>query len=246
MILAIWKPKGPTSHDVVDAVRRITGEQRVGHAGTLDPMAEGVLVVGIGRGATRRLHEITNTEKEYIATIQLGATSTTDDAEGEITETQNAERRTQNEIAFVLQQFVGRIQQVPPAYSAVKVRGKPAHRRVRSGEVVELKPRMVEVKEIELLEYEPSRAGKHRVLRRSASNGETPDVEELEGGTLTLRVVCGPGTYIRALARDIGHALGVGGYLASLTRTRVGTFTKNNALTLEQFHERWSQIARGE
>lgn len=254
-ILAIWKPKGPTSHDVVDAVRRITGIRRVGHAGTLDPMAEGVLVIGIGRDATKRLADVVAKEKEYMATIQLGATSDTDDAEGTITPTpslRGAESDeaipnheiaalppvARNDIEKVLHCFLGHVSQVPPAYSAVKVRGKPAHRRVRRGEEVELKSRMVEVKEIELLEYVPPRAGKHRVL-----NGRTPDVEELEGGALSLRVVCGPGTYIRSLARDIGRALGTGGYLGQLTRTRVGTYTRENVLTIEQLRERWPQIA---
>lgn len=235
-ILAIWKPKGPTSHDVVDAVRRITGERRVGHAGTLDPMAEGVLVIGIGREATKRLREITDTEKEYIATTQFGATSSTDDAEGEITPVSSLRGAKSDEaiprdtIEETLKQFIGRIEQVPPAYSAVKVRGQPAHRRMRRGEEIELKPRIVEIKQIKLLEYAPP---------------PTPPLKEGEGrgGTLTLHVVCGPGTYIRALARDIGRVLGVGGYLTALERTRVGAFTKADALTIEQFRERWPQIA---
>lgn len=236
--IAIWKPKGPTSHDVVDAVRRITGERRVGHAGTLDPMAEGVLVIGIGREATRELHAVVDSEKEYVATIQLGATSDTDDAEGVISESVNQESVNQEGVERILSQFVGNIEQVPPAYSAVKVRGKPAHRRMRAGEHVRLEPRTIEIKEIELLEYLPPRVGKHRVL-----NDRTPDVEELEVGTLSLRIVCGPGTYIRALARDIGQALGTGAYLTALTRTHVGTYTKATALTIEQFRERWPQIA---
>lgn len=238
--VAIWKPKGPTSHDVVDAVRRITGERRVGHAGTLDPMAEGVLVIGIGREATRELHAVVDSEKEYVATIQLGATSDTDDAEGVISESVNQESVNQEGVERILSQFVGNIEQVPPAYSAVKVRGQPAHRRMRKGEEIELKPRMVEIKQIELLDYIPPRAGKHLVL-----NGRTPDVEELGEGTISLRIVCGPGTYIRALARDIGQALGTGAYLTALTRTHVGTYTKATALTIEQFRERWPQIAAG-
>lgn len=218
-ILAIWKPKGPTSHDIVDAVRRITNERRVGHAGTLDPMAEGVLVVGIGREATKQLASIVAKEKEYIATIRLGATSDTDDAEGTVTESVRQESVRQGDVERILPLFIGRIEQVPPAYSAVKVRGKPAHRRVRSGEDIHLAPRVVEVRSIDLLRY--------------------------EWPALELRVVCGPGTYIRSLARDIGERLGVGGYLTALTRTRVGTFTKENALTLEQLRERWQQIAEG-
>ncbi|MBI4449908.1 hypothetical protein HY634_02520, partial [Candidatus Uhrbacteria bacterium] len=169
-IIAIWKSKGPTSHDVVDAVRRITGERRVGHAGTLDPMAEGVLVVGIGREATKRLSTEVAKEKEYRATIRLGATSTTDDAEGEIqahdlAKFQNPKSKCQtnpkiqnpnrDNIERTLRQFVGQIQQVPPAYSAVKLKGTPAYKLARQGHVVDLKPRTVEMKEIELLEYTP-------------------------------------------------------------------------------------------
>ncbi|MDO8621738.1 MAG: tRNA pseudouridine(55) synthase TruB [bacterium] len=218
-ILAIWKPKGPTSHDVVDAVRRITGERRVGHAGTLDPMAEGVLVVGIGREATKQLSTEVAKEKEYVATIQLGATSTTDDAEGVVSEMQNAECRMQNEVEDTLKRFTGHVEQVPPAYSAVKVRGMPAHRRMRKGEDVQLQARTVTINTIELLRY--------------------------EWPTIELRVVCGPGTYIRALARDIGARLGVGGHLTALTRTRVGTHTEATALTLEEFRTRWPSIVIG-
>ncbi|MBI4434927.1 tRNA pseudouridine(55) synthase TruB [Candidatus Uhrbacteria bacterium] len=227
-ILAIWKPKGPTSHDVVDAVRRITGERRVGHAGTLDPAAEGVLVIGIGREATKHLANEVAKEKEYVATIRLGAESTTDDSEGEITPppSHSPSHREGEKVGVgrsaierVLPHFVGHISQVPPAYSAVKLKGTPAYKLARRGRVPELKPRTVEIKEIELLE----------------SNG----------ALLTLRVVCGPGTYIRSLARDIGHALGVGGYLTNLTRTRVGTYTKATALTLEEFRDRWPNIASG-
>lgn len=216
-ILALWKPKGPTSHDIVDAVRRITNERRVGHAGTLDPMAEGVLVIGVGREATKQLATIVAHEKEYVATMRLGATSDTDDAEGTVTESVRQESVSRGDVERILPLFIGRIEQVPPVYSAVKVRGKPAHRRVRGGENVHLAPRVVEVRTIDLLRY------------------EWPQLE--------LRVVCGSGTYIRALARDIGERLGVGGHLTTLTRTRVGTFTKDIALTLEQLRERWPRIA---
>lgn len=212
-IVAIWKPKGPTSHDVVDAVRRITGERRVGHAGTLDPAAEGVLVIGIGREATRRLKEIVGQEKEYVACVRLGAVSSTDDAEGEITEMQNAKVKTRNDIESMLAQFTGRIEQIPPTYSAVKIGGTPAYALARRGRAPVLKPRTVEIKTIDILHY------------------EWPDLE--------LRVVCGPGTYIRALARDIGRTLDVGGHLARLARTRVGAYTRNTALTLDQFRAQW-------
>lgn len=218
-MLAIWKLKGPTSHDIVDAVRRITGERCVGHAGTLDPMAEGILVIGIGRAATKQLANEVAKEKEYVATVRLGATSTTDDAEGEIEIRDSRFQIRDSDIERILPRFLGRIEQVPPTYSAVKVRGAPAHRRVRQGERVILAPRVVEVRSIEILRY------------------EWPDLE--------LRVICGPGTYIRALARDIGHALGTGGYLTALTRTRIGSYTKTHAVSLEQFREQWPQIAAG-
>ncbi len=255
-ILAIWKPKGPTSHDVVDAVRRITGERRVGHAGTLDPMAEGILVIGIGLEATTQpAHEVMK-EKEYVAAVRLGATSTTDDAEGEITPSPSRFSPSHREVSpplsegeregvrgekvgvgridieRVLPQFIGHIAQVPPAYSAVKLKGTPAYKLARRGQPVDLKPRTVEIKEIELLDYTPP---------------PTPPLQEGEGNRamLTLRVVCGPGTYIRSLARDIGHALGVGGYLERLERTRVGTYTRTTALSIEQLRERWPHIATG-
>ncbi|MBU1472344.1 tRNA pseudouridine(55) synthase TruB [Patescibacteria group bacterium] len=202
-IVAVYKPKGPTSHDIVNVVRRITGEKRVGHAGTLDPLASGVLVVGIGREATKKLSLIVGKEKEYIATIKLGATSTTDDEEGE---KRNVECRMSNveTIQRKIKQFSGVISQVPPVYSAVKVDGKEAYKYARKGKEVELKPRKVLIKEIEIIEY--------------------------SWPLLRLRVVTGPGVYIRALARDIGGALGVGGYLASLERTRVGDFTIHDAI----------------
>ncbi|MFH1099104.1 MAG: tRNA pseudouridine(55) synthase TruB [Candidatus Uhrbacteria bacterium] len=231
--IAIWKPKGPTSHDIVDTVRRITGERTVGHAGTLDPMAEGILVVGIGREATRRLHEVVAGEKEYVATIRLGATSATDDAEGEITPTPShspsqgegeknitptstfspSQREGEyegvgrTEIERILNQFVGCIKQIPPMYSAVKLRGVPAYKLARRGTPIILKPREVEIKKIEITNY------------------AWPE--------LHLHVICGPGVYIRALARDIGAALGTGGYLTALTRTRVGIFTASESTTLD-------------
>ncbi|MDO8599692.1 MAG: tRNA pseudouridine(55) synthase TruB, partial [bacterium] len=216
--------KGPTSHDIVDAVRRITGERRVGHAGTLDPMAEGILVIGIGRDATKQLANEVAKEKEYVATVRLGATSTTDDAEGEIEISDSKIQISDSDIKRILPQFIGRIEQVPPVYSAVKVRGTPAHRRVRKGENVTLAPRIVEIRSIEVLRYE------WPLARRSLG----------EGGELELRIVCGPGTYIRSLARDVGRALGVGGYLIALSRTRIGAYTRDTALTIEQFQAQWS------
>ncbi len=214
MIIPLYKPKGPTSHDMIDAVRRITGIKKVGHAGTLDPLASGVLVVGITREGTRQMHELVKKEKEYIATIKLGQTSTTDDEEGEksgLLDVLNLPDEAQ--IRAILPNFLGRIQQVPPVYSAVKIQGKPAHRRVRKGEEITLEPREVEIKEIELLSY--------------------------AWPLLVIRVATGSGVYIRSLARDLGQALGCGGYLADLERTRVGQWSKEEALTLEAFERKW-------
>ena len=206
MIVAVLKPKGPTSHDIIDEIRLITGEQKVGHAGTLDPLASGVLVVGIGREATKKLNEIVQKEKEYIASVRLGVTSTTDDEEGLKHEVEVKEIPEDKKISLSVRRFVGSINQTPPVYSAVKVGGQESYKRARRGEEVKLRSREVEIKEIEILEY--------------------------RWPILKLRVVTGPGVYIRSLARDIGAALGTGGYLAELERTRVGEFTKEKAISV--------------
>ena len=199
-IFAIYKPKGPTSHDIIDKLRRETGVKKIGHAGTLDPLASGVLVVGVGRKATKQLGAIVKKEKEYSAKIRLGMTSPTDDAEGIKTEIKIVGKiPTFGEIKKALAKFEGEILQTPPIYSAVKVKGKKAYKLARKGQTPKLKPRKALIKEIEILKY------------------EWPYLE--------LRVVTGPGVYIRALARDIGKYLKTGGYLAGLERTRVGSFT---------------------
>jgi tRNA pseudouridine55 synthase len=205
-IFAVYKPKGPTSHDVVDMIRKATGERRVGHAGTLDPLASGVLVIGVGREATRKLKEVVAAEKEYRATVRFGMTSTTDDEEGEKKEIRTIDIPSQEQIDKTLKKFVGKISQIPPPYSAIKINGKSAYKSARRGEVVALEPREVEIKKIDILEY--------------------------VWPVLKLRVVTGPGVYIRALARDLGNVLSVGGYLANLERTRVGQFTKNIAVSI--------------
>lgn len=208
-IFAVNKPIGMTSHDVVALVRRKTGVKRVGHGGTLDPLAEGVLVIAVGRENTKRLEEFVKGEKEYIAQIKLGAYSTTDDEEGE---KKNVNVKILPELSVISEtnkKFVGKILQTPPIYSSVKINGKPAHRRVRSGEKIELKPREVSVKSIEILEYDYP--------------------------LLKLKVTTGPGVYIRSLARDIGEKLGSGGYLKNLLRTRVNSFTLSEAKNIEEF-----------
>ncbi len=207
-IFGIYKPKGPTSNDIVQNIKRITGGEKVGHAGTLDPLAEGVLVVGVGREATKKLGVEVKKEKEYLAKIKLGETSETDDEEGN--KTPVSERKPDiSEIKEATKKFVGKIKQIPPIYSAIKVAGKEAYKFARKGEKPVLLERDAEIKEIEILEY------------------EWPYLE--------LRAVTGPGVYIRALARDIGKELGTGAYLAGLKRTRVGDFTADKALSLKEF-----------
>jgi len=214
-ILAIYKPKGPTSNDIVQDVKRITGGEKVGHAGTLDPLAEGVLVIGIGREGTKNLGIEVKKEKEYLAKIKLGETSTTDDEEGEKEKTEINREPSRIEIDNAVKKFIGKIKQVPPIYSAIKVGGKEAYKFARQGEKPVLLERDAEIKEIEILDY------------------KWPYLE--------LRVVTGPGVYIRALARDIGKELKAGGYLAGLKRTRVGDFTADKALSLEEFKKEYSK-----
>lgn len=208
-IFAIYKPKGPTSFDIIRGLQNALGKRGgIGHAGTLDPLASGVLVIGVGREATKQLGSIVAKEKEYVAKICLGKTSTTDDEEGEKTEHLVKNIPSREEIESVVKTFVGIILQIPPIYSALKVAGKTAYSLARKGKHVELKARAVEIKDIEILSY--------------------------EWPMVILRVTTGPGVYIRALARDMGEKLGVGGYLADLERTRVGEFTKENSLTPEE------------
>lgn len=211
-IFAVYKPVGPTSHDIVNRVRRLTGERRVGHAGTLDPLASGVLVVAVGRESTRQLKAVVESEKEYLAGVRLGQSSTTDDEEGEKTVwPEQSTPPARAEIEAALAKLVGRIEQQPPAYSALKIGGHSAYKLARQGKAVELASRTVFIKEIELLDY------------------AWPE--------LRLRVVTGPGVYIRSLARDLGAALGAGGYLSSLERIRVGQFGLTEAIRLEKISE---------
>lgn len=208
-IFAVYKLKGPTSYDVLRGLKKVIPKgERVGHAGTLDPLASGVLVIGIGREATKKLGEIVGKEKEYVAKVYLGKTSVTDDEEGEKTEHQVAQIPNRRSVEEAAKTFTGTIMQTPPVYSALKIAGKTSYSLARKGKKVELKARPIEIKDIEILAY--------------------------EWPILTILVKTGPGAYIRALARDIGEKLGVGGYLADLERTRVGEFTKENSLTPEE------------
>ena len=213
-LVVVDKPDGMTSHDVVARVRRILGTRKVGHAGTLDPMATGVLVLGIER-ATKLLGHLALDTKAYLATIRLGAATTTDDAQGDVLSTADASGVADEAIAAGIAKLSGHIQQVPSAVSAVKVDGKRAYARVRAGEHVELPPRPVEVSRFDLL-----------AARREG------EVVELD-----VMVECSSGTYVRALARDLGADLGVGGHLGALRRTRVGPFDLRVVTTLDHLAE---------
>ncbi|WP_109509911.1 tRNA pseudouridine(55) synthase TruB [Nocardioides speluncae] len=218
-LVIVDKPGGATSHDVVARVRRLAGTRKVGHAGTLDPMATGVLVLGVNR-ATRLLGHLMLTEKRYDATVRLGVTTTTDDADGETVSTTSAAGVDEQAVRTALAGFVGEIEQVPSAVSAIKVDGKRAYQRVRDGEQVELKARKVTVHEI--------------VVNRVAHDGEVVDVD--------ISVRCSSGTYIRAIARDLGAALGVGGHLTALRRTAVGSFDLGIARTLDQLADSFELV----
>ncbi|MCU1540508.1 MAG: tRNA pseudouridine(55) synthase TruB [Arthrobacter sp.] len=210
------KPQGWTSHDVVGRMRRLAGTRKVGHAGTLDPMATGVLVVGINK-ATRLLTYIVGTSKTYTATIRLGESTVTDDAEGEVTSTLSAAAVTEEAVRAGVAALTGKIEQVPSSVSAIKVNGERAYARVRSGEEVKLAARPVTIHRFEVHGLRPVR------------DGAALDVD--------VTVECSSGTYIRALARDLGNALGVGGHLTALRRTQVGPYTLDQAHTLEQLAE---------
>jgi tRNA pseudouridine55 synthase len=214
-IVVVDKPAGMTSHDVVSRCRRIFGTRKVGHAGTLDPMATGVLVVGVDR-ATKILGLLTAESKTYIATIRLGQSTSTDDAEGMLLQQVSAEHLSDESIAAAIAGFRGDIEQVPSAVSAVKVGGRRAYRLVREGRQVDLPARPVRVDRFEVT-----------AVRRHA---QLVDVG--------VEVDCSSGTYIRALARDLGAALGVGGHLISLRRSRVGRFGLDLAAQLDDLAER--------
>jgi tRNA pseudouridine55 synthase len=218
-LVVVDKPAGMTSHDVVSRVRRLSGTRKVGHAGTLDPMATGVLVLGLNR-ATRLLGHLTLEDKRYDATIRLGATTTTDDAEGEVVETRTADGLTEDAVRQALAGFVGEIDQVPSAVSAVKVDGKRAYARVRAGEDVDLPARRVTIRAI--------------------------DVTSVDLPGVDVSVHCSSGTYVRAIARDLGAALGTGGHLTALRRTAVGPFTLEDARTLDDLTEHFAMTAIGD
>lgn len=220
-ILYIDKPLHWTSFDAVKRVRSIMSRRlkikkiKVGHAGTLDPLATGVMIVCTGK-ATKRIDELQAHTKEYVATIALGATTPSYDLETEIDATYPTEHITREMVEEVLKKFTGRIEQVPPAFSACKIDGKRAYKMARKGKEVELKAKILVIDEIELLEYSQQ--------------------------SIVVRVVCSKGTYIRALARDIGVALNSGGHLTALRRTRVGDVKVEECLTVEQAVEMLNNI----
>ncbi len=223
-LVVVDKPAGWTSHDVVARTRRLAGTRKVGHAGTLDPMATGVLLLGVGR-ATRLLGHLQLADKEYLATMRLGWTTVTDDAEGDLVERADASGVTDDAIRAAVLPLTGDIEQVPTAVSAIKVDGRRSYARVRAGEAVQLPARPVTV-----------------------STFEVTDVRHLQVDGLAVvdvdaRVVCSSGTYVRALARDLGAALGVGGHLTMLRRTRVGGFDLDVASTLEELERSWQHVA---
>jgi len=210
--ILIDKPKGITSHDVVDKLREITKIRKIGYAGTLDPLGTGLLILGIGRGATRRLSEFLRLDKEYIAKLRLGAISDTFDKEGKIEFKKIEKIPSREKIGKVIKEFIGQIYQIPPSYSAKKIKGEKAYNLARKGKKVELKPQKVNIYKIKILRY------------------KFPYLE--------IKVNCSSGTYIRSLASDIGKRLGCGALLEELRRTRIGNFSVKQAKKLEEINSK--------
>ena len=210
-IFPIYKPKGPSSFFIIKQLRVITGIKKIGHAGTLDPLADGVLVVGITRVGTKQLDSLIRKDKAYSAEVILGVTTATHDAEGEKNVVKVDQPPSLADIQAILPQFIGQIMQTPPRFSAVKIKGQPAYKRARAGEEFEIKSKKVSIKDIKIIKYQYPQ--------------------------LVLDVETGSGVYIRALARDLGKVLKTGAYLGGLTRTRVGQFTLDQALTVDEFKQ---------
>ena len=231
-LLVVDKSAGPTSHDVVARTRRLAGTRKVGHAGTLDPAATGVLVLGLGP-STRLLTYVVGSDKEYLATIRLGASTVTDDAEGDVVLAAAPEALAgvdDEAIAAGVGALTGDILQVPSAVSAIKVDGARSYARVRAGEAVDLPPRPVTVSEFVV-------TGIRRAVDTHPAAADAAPIDPAAADAASIdidvRVVCSSGTYIRALARDLGAALAVGGHLTSLRRTRVGPFALADAVALD-------------
>lgn len=209
-IFAVYKPRGISSYDVIRRIKRMSSEHRIGHGGTLDPEAEGVIVIAVGREYTKQLQPVLKgTSKTYEASLYLGATSETDDAEGPITRTDPEKVGpciSLSQLAVTLETFLGTSLQTPPRYSAIKIEGESAYKKARRGEEFEIAPKEIHIASIELMSYDYPH--------------------------LTIRVTCGSGTYIRVLARNIGEKLGTGAYLTGLKRTAVGSFTEKDCIRL--------------
>ena len=211
--LLIDKPSGMTSHDVIDRVRRITDVKRVGHAGTLDPFATGLLLVGVGRGATREMQNLVGLGKTYEATFVFGASSDTDDLTGVITSKEQIPL-TKDGVQNAIADLIGDIEQIPPAYSAIKIGGKKMYEAARAGKPLKAEPRQVRIDRFDLLYFHE---------------------KSLQAEVL---IECSSGTYIRSLARDLGQKLGTGGYVEKLRRTRIGSFFVANAKPLSDLNEK--------
>ncbi|MDG9720096.1 tRNA pseudouridine(55) synthase TruB [Streptomyces sp. DH24] len=218
-LVIVDKPSGFTSHDVVAKMRGIAKTRRVGHAGTLDPMATGVLVLGVER-ATKLLGHLALTEKEYLGTIRLGQTTVTDDAEGDITASTDATGITRDAVDAGIAKLTGHIMQVPSKVSAIKINGVRSYKRAREGEEFDIPARPVTVSSFDVYD-----------VREAVAEDGTQVLD------LVVSVVCSSGTYIRALARDLGAGLGVGGHLTALRRTRVGPYRLDTARTLDQLQQ---------
>ncbi|MBQ2968093.1 MAG: tRNA pseudouridine(55) synthase TruB [Clostridia bacterium] len=218
-IVNINKPQGRSSHFAVAVIRRITGIKKVGHTGTLDPLATGVLPICIGREATKLSQMIMDGNKGYRATVQLGAETNTQDSEGEVLEQKPFDHVTKEAVLTVLKSFLGEQEQIPPMYSAIKINGQKLYNLARKGIEVERKPRKICIFNIELLHM------------------------DLEKGQLELQVDCSKGTYIRTLCSDIGKALGTFAHMTALERNKCGRFTLDSAVTLEKFEELYKQNA---
>jgi len=209
--ILINKPIGITSHDVVNKLREITRIKKIGHSGTLDPFADGLLILAIGREFTKKLFNFQKKDKEYIATLKLGAVSDSFDKEGKISEIKIKKIPTKKEVQSVLNTFLGEIEQMPPIFSAKKIKGKKAYQLARRGVRVDLKPQKVKIYKISLLDY--------------------------RFPFLKIKINCSYGTYIRSLANELGEKLGCGAYLENLTRTKIGDFSIKNAIELSKLNQ---------
>lgn len=214
-VFLVDKPRGPTSFDVVEAVREGTGVGKVGHAGTLDPMASGLLILLVARTATRLQEAFMHLPKEYVGTMRLGERTPSLDAETDVVEHVDPSHLTRDDLEAVRPQFTGAIEQIPPMYSAVKVDGERLYKKARRGETVDRPPRQVQIDHFEFVEWAP------------------PD--------LRFRLACSKGTYVRSVARDLGEALDVGAHLVALRRTAIGPYQVDSAWPLDALKEALSQ-----